>query len=74
MEWEVELKKAVPEMTDEQLVQATLLYNNLMYDLVGAVLGKLGWEYSKLMSGEVDRSAFDKTMGTVQRALATGEK
>ena len=69
LKWQVDLSDPTGTQSDAELTSYILLYNNLMYDLVGAVLGKLGWEYSKLISGEVDRSKFDATMAEVSRAL-----
>jgi hypothetical protein len=69
LEWNVELFDPTGMLPDEEVIKLALLYNNLMYDLVGAVLGKLGWEYSRLISGEQDRSTFDASVRKVQEAL-----
>ena len=69
LKWKTDLYDYTGNLSDEEVLPYILLYNNLMYDLVGAVLGKLGWEYSKLISGEVDRSKFDATMAEVSVSL-----
>jgi hypothetical protein len=67
--WKVNVKDVSGLVPDSEQAKAVLLYNNLMYDLVGAVLGKLGWEYSRLLDGEQDRTAFDAQISRVQKAL-----
>jgi hypothetical protein len=69
LEWKTTLYDPTGTHSDEEVIALTLLYNNLMYDLVGAVLGKLGWEYSKLLVGEQDRDSFDATIRKVQESL-----
>jgi hypothetical protein len=70
MSWKVGLSDPTGTQSDEQVIALTLLYNNVMYDIVGAAVAKLGWEYSKLMVGEQDRSEFDAAIGKAQAALS----
>ena len=70
LSWETKLSDPTGVQTDEDVIKYTLLYNNLMYDLVGLALGKLGWEYSKLLVGEQSREEFVERMSKVQRALS----
>ena len=67
--WEVVLEDPTGLVSDDGMAAATLLYNNLMYDLVGGILGKLGWEYSKLLSGQQDQKAFDETFEAIAASL-----
>ena len=70
-EWECDASPV--GVTDPQAaVQFILLYNNAMYDLVGAVLAKLGVEYSKLVSGVADTKAFDAELKKTLEALNAG--
>jgi hypothetical protein len=70
MSWKVGLNDPTGTQSDEQVIALTLLYNNVMYDLVGAAVAKLGLEYSKLLVGEQDRSQFDAAIGKAQAALS----
>ena len=49
MEWECEIP--------EDNIQDVLLYNNLMFDIVGMALAKLGVEYSKYFAEGADDNA-----------------
>lgn len=52
-------------------IQAGLVYSNLMYDIVGLALGKLGVEYSKwLLDKDSDR--LNAEIEKVQTALRSG--
>jgi hypothetical protein len=62
LEWEVTLDEDVPALV--------LLYNNLMYDIIGLALGKLGVEYSKLLAGEQTRDEFDCCCDEIKKSLA----
>ena len=70
-EWECDCS-AVGVTDPQQAVQFILLYNNAMYDLVGAALAKLGVEYSKLVSGVTDTKAFDAEMKATLEGLNAG--
>ena len=58
--WEVEMPSTDPA--------ASLVYNNLVYDLIAVVVGKLGIEYSKLVADD-DRARFDTEMERVMGAI-----
>ena len=70
MSWETVLPDELDGVTPEVMLNMHLLYNNLMYDLVGAAMSKLGLEYSKLISGQIDQKTFDECMCCVKKALA----
>jgi hypothetical protein len=62
MEWKV-------DTTDD--MEASLIYSNLAYDLVGAAMAKLGVEYSKYILGKQDAESFNKEMTSAMNALKT---
>ena len=66
IKWETELFDPTGLKTDLEVIEFTLLYNNVMYDLVGIALAKLGVEYSKLLIGEQTKSEFEAKMRTIQ--------
>ena len=70
MAWEVVLPDEMDDVPQEVMTQLHLVYNNLMYDLVGLAMAKLGQEYSKLITGQQDQKAFDECMCCVKKALA----
>ena len=70
MTWEVVLPDEMDDVPQETMKALHLVYNNLMYDLVGLAMAKLGQEYSKLITGQQDQKAFDECMCCVKKALA----
>lgn len=69
--WEVDAS-AEGATDPQQAMQMVLLYNNAIYDLVAAVIAKLGVEYSKLVSGVGDDKAFDAEVKKVLEVLNAG--
>ena len=67
--WETNLYDVTGDQPDEDVARLILLYNNLMYDLVGMDVGKLGIEYSKLISKQQTEKEFDECMCCVKKAL-----
>jgi len=62
-EWEV-------DTTDD--MEASLVYTNLAYILVGLAMSKLGVEYSKYILGKQDAESFNKEMNAVMNAIKPG--
>ena len=71
--WEVVLDDPTGLRDPMDVAKAALVYTNLGYGLIGAAMTKLGWEYSKLVTGEQTRPEFDAKMKSVANALATIE-
>ena len=69
--WEVDVEP-IGATTPQEAAQLVLTYNNLMYDLIAAVLAKLGVEYSKLTTGAYDSKTFDAKMTKVLEGLNAG--
>ncbi len=69
--WEVDLGESTALLPEEDKIKFTLLYNNLTYDLIAAAVGKLGWEYSKLLTGESSDDQFNTVISKVMEALET---
>jgi len=61
-EWEVELPNDDPANA--------LVYNNLLNDVVAVAVARLGVEYSRFVSGGVDRATFTSSMQKVIDGLA----
>jgi hypothetical protein len=70
LEWNTNLSDVLCIKDDVEQVKDILLYQNLMFDIVGLGLGKLGAEYSKLLTGEIDRAEFDTRMNKLKAAAA----
>ena len=67
--WEVLLDDPLDVYDDLAFAKVQLLFANLGYDLVGAAMAKLGWEYSQFVTGESDRETFDTKMAGVLSTL-----
>jgi hypothetical protein len=67
--WEIDLDADTEGVPEELVIAFKKIYNNAVHDLVGAVAGKVGWELSKLGSGEIDRKDFDEKISAIQATL-----
>ena len=62
-EWEVDIGQ------HGQTESQQLVYTNLCYDLVAIGVGKLGIEFSKWITGEIDEEELNRRMRAAREAL-----
>jgi hypothetical protein len=67
--WSIDLEADMKGIPDELKIVFIKLYNNAVHDLTGAVGAKVGWEISKLGSGEIDREQYDQNIEAVRSSL-----
>jgi hypothetical protein len=67
--WSIDLEADMEGIPNDMKIAFIKLYNNAVHDLVGAVAGKIGWEISKLGSGEIDREQYDQNIEAVRSSL-----